>query len=275
MAIVVKLGGSALSDATELAPILSDLTELHRAGRQLVVMHGGGPQATELCRRLGIERHIVGGRRITDAETLEVMKMILAGQVSVDLTAAMRARGLPAIGMSGVSARIIDAVKRPPRIISGGGDEPIDFGHVGDIEGVSIEPLRVLCEAGYIPVLNSLGSDALGRVYNINADIAANKVAQALGAEHLCLISGGVAGVMRDPSQPDSRIPSLTATEARQAIRDGIIKGGMIPKIEESLLVLSRGVGAIHILGSLATGDLLHALESPGSAGTVLVPDAH
>lgn len=271
--IVIKLGGAALFDPRELSPLLTDMVELHRKGIELVVMHGGGPQATELSKRLGIERRIVGGRRITDAATLEVMKMVLAGQVSVDLTTAMGAVGLPSVGLSGVSAGIIGAVKRPPRVVSGCGDEPVDFGHVGDIVTINIDPIRLLCSAGYIPVLNSLGADKQGRTYNINADIAANKVAHSLHADHLLLISGGVSGVMRDPDVPDSRIARLTAGEARQAIRDEIIRGGMIPKIEESLQVLGAGVGAIHILGSLAQGDVLRAIESPGSVGTVLVAD--
>ena len=168
---------------------------------------------------------------------------------------------------------IIDAVKRPPRLMGGCGDDPIDFGHVGDIVKVNTEPVRLLCEAGYLPVLNSLGSDDQGRAYNINADIAATRVAHAMKADHLVLITGKVPGVLRDPDDLSTRIARLTASEARQAIVDGIIKGGMIPKIEESLEVLERGVGAIHIVGTLDGGDLPNVLLDPGCIGTVLVPD--
>jgi acetylglutamate kinase len=268
--IVVKLGGDTLSVRERLVCVLDDLGVLQRRGARLVVVHGGGPQATELSKRLGIERRIVGGRRITDAATLEVMKMVLAGQVSVDLTLAMRSRGLLAVGLSGVSLGIIGAVKRPPRVVSGCGDEPVDFGHVGDIVSVNTAPLMRLLDAGYIPVLNSLGGDDQGRAYNINADIAATRVARALSAAHLVLVTGKVAGVMRDPHDPASRIPRLTPDEARQAIADGTIRGGMIPKIEESLEVLDQ-VGAIHIAGSLGAGELLQALDAPGSVGTALV----
>lgn len=273
LTVVAKLGGDALSLPERLDPIVKDMATLHRQGVNLVVMHGGGPQASELCKRLGIERRIVGGRRITDAPTLEVMKMVLGGQVSINLTLALTALGLPAIGLCGVSARIIDAVKRPPRVMSGCGDDPIDFGHVGDIVTVNTEPVQLLCEAGFLPVLNSLGSDAQGRAYNINADIAATRVAHAMKADHLVLITGKVPGVLRDPNDLSTRIARLTASEARKAIVDGIVKGGMIPKIEESLEVLGRGVGAIHIVGTLERGDLLNVLLDPGCIGTVLVPD--
>lgn len=273
LTVVAKLGGDALSLPERLDPIAKDMATLHQKGVNLVVMHGGGPQASELCKRLGIERRIVGGRRITDAPTLEVMKMVLGGQVSINLTLSLTSLGLPAIGLCGVSAGIIDAVKRPPRVMSGCGDEPIDFGHVGDIVKVNTKPVQLLCEAGYVPVLNSLGSDEQGRAYNINADIAATRVAHAMKADHLVLITGKVPGVLRDPNDLATRIARLTASEARQAIVDGIIKGGMIPKIEESLEVLERGVGAIHIVGTLERGDLPNVLLDPGCIGTVLVPD--
>ena len=269
--LVVKLGGEALSNAKQLAGIAADIAELHSRGAKIVVLHGGGPQATALSKRLGIERHIVGGRRITDAETLEVIKMVLAGQMSVDVTLALCTAGLSAVGLSGVSAGIVGAVKRPPRIISGCGDEPVDFGHVGDIVSVNTAVLGLLCDNGHVPVLNSLGADTEGRSYNINADIAATRVAHALRAAHLVLVAGKVPGVLRDPDDPSSRIPVLTAAEARQAIVDGVVTGGMIPKIEESLNVLDQGVGAIHIVGTLNQGDLIAAVAEPGSIGTALV----
>jgi acetylglutamate kinase len=177
------------------------------------------------------------------------------------------------MALSGVSAGIIDGIKRPPRIVSGWGDEPIDFGHVGDIAGINTEPLRLLCDGGYVPLLNSIGADAIGNAYNINADIAATRIFQALGAEHLVLVAGQVRGVLGDPDDATTRIPSLTVSEARAAIVDGVIKGGMIPKIEESLHVLEGSVGAIHIVGALEPGELFMAIEEEGSVGTMLRPD--
>lgn len=269
--LVVKLGGELIADRGQLKAMADDLRALQGEGFTAIVVHGGGPQATELSKKLGIEPNIVGGRRITDRPTLDVMKMVLAGQINVDLTCALGAAGLRSVGLSGVSSGLVAAVKRPPRVVSGGGPEPIDFGWVGDIVGVNVDLLRLLTDAGYVPVLNSLGSDDEGNAYNINADIAATRVASAVGADHLALLTGGVPGVLRDKDDPESRIPRLTAAEARQAIADGVIQGGMIPKIEEALEILDSGVGAVHILGSLEPGHLRTALVSPGAVGTALV----
>ncbi len=271
--IVVKIGGATLDDHPQIAAIAGDLVALRERGDHVVIVHGGGPQVTELLERLGTPNPSKAGRRITDAPMLEVVKMVLGGQLNINLCMTLRAAGLPIMALSGVSAGIIDAIKRPPRIISGWGPEPVDFGHVGDIVGINTEPLRLLCEAGYVPLLNSLGGDRVGAAYNINADIAATRIFQALEADHLVLVAGQVRGVMRDPSEPSSRIPSLTVSEARQAIVDGVIKGGMIPKIEESLSVLEQSAGEIHICGSLEPGELLAAVDD-GTIGTVLRADA-
>lgn len=268
--IVVKLGGNVATDPDQLDAIGRDLAALMEAGARIVIVHGGGPQVSAVSKRLGIEPNIVGGRRITDAATLEVVKYVLAGQMSVDFTCALGRAGLRTVGLSGVSSGLVAAVKRPPRLVSGGGDEPIDFGHVGDIVGVNADLLRVLTDAGYVPVINSVAADAEHRPYNINADIAGTRIAAALHADHLVLLTGGVAGVLADKDDPDSRIPRLTASEARQAITDQVIVGGMIPKIEEGLNVLGD-VGALHILGDVAPGELRAALEAPGSVGTAIV----
>lgn len=273
--LLLKLGGNVLEDVGQLSAIASDLKHLHDDGVQIVLVHGGGPQATRLSKRLGLTPKMVGGRRVTDADALEVTKMVLAGQLNVNLTCAMRQVGLSAVGLSGVSASLIQAVKRPPRVVSGGGPDPIDFGHVGDIVGVNADLLRLLLQAGHLPVMNSLGANAQGEPFNINADIAATRIAAALQVDHLILLSGGVAGVLRDKDDPDSRIPSLTPAQARAAIADGTIQGGMIPKVEESLEVLDAGVGAIHIMGAVSPGTLLKALDEPGAVGTVLLGADH
>ncbi len=272
--IVVKIGGATLKDEPQIAAIAADLLALHERGDHLVLVHGGGPQVTELLERLGTPNPSRAGRRITDAPMLEVVKMVLGGQLNINLALTLRAAGLPIMALSGVSAGIIDGVKRPPRVVSGWGDEPVDFGLVGDIRRINTDPLRLLCGAGYVPLLNSIGADHVGNAYNINADIAATRIFQALGAEHLVLVAGQVRGVMHDPDDPSSRIPTLTVSEARAAIVDGVIKGGMIPKIEESLSVLDDSVGAIHIVGALQPGELIMAIEEDGAVGTVLRADA-
>jgi acetylglutamate kinase len=275
---VLKFGGEVVGDAAALAGVLRDVAALRSAGWKIVLCHGGGPQADRLQARLGIEAHKVGGRRITDAATLQVMKQVLAGELSVDVCAAAVAAGLPAVGVSGVSARTVLARRRPPQVVSGGGPDPVDFGLVGDIVQIDATLLRHLLDGGYVPVVNTLGvaEPALGslaaEVYNINADTVAAAIAGTLAADHLFLMTG-VGGVLRDKNDPSTRISSLTAAAARAAIADGVIVGGMIPKVEEALEHLHRGVRAVHILGA-KPGALEAEARSPGSVGTVLLRGA-
>jgi acetylglutamate kinase len=260
--VVVKLGGEVAGGA-QMALLARDLATLAAAGRRVVVTHGGGPQATALSKKLGIEPRIVGGRRITDAPTLDVMKMIIAGQVNVDLCAPLRGAGLRPVGLHD----IVQAHKRPPRVVSGGGAEPIDFGHVGDVDGFDLPLLARVLDGGYVPVVACLGHDSEGAVFNINADIVANQLAGALRADALVLVTGA-PGVLRDLQDPGSRIPRLTVAEGRRAIADGTVSGGMIPKLEESFAALELGARAIYIVA----GEVARAVEEPGAVGTVLVP---
>jgi acetylglutamate kinase len=267
--VVVKVGGENFKDGT-VAAVAADVAALVGRGDRVVMIHGGGPQATELSRRLGIEPAVIGGRRITDAPALEVMKMVVAGQLNVDLCSALLAAGARPVGLHGGSALVVEGRKRPPRVVSGGGPEPIDFGLVGDVVGVNQALLELLCGAGYLPVVACLACDRGGQALNINADIVANQVARALGADHLVLVTGA-PGVLRDLADPASRLPRLTVAAARAAIADGTVSGGMIPKLEESIQVLAGGgVAAIHIIGKVARGDLLRELAEPGAVGTAL-----
>ncbi len=268
--VVVKVGGE-LFQSGAMRAVATDAADAAARGDRILFVHGGGPQATALQKQLGQEPRVVAGRRITDQGALDVMKMVVAGQLNVDLCAALVGAGAQPVGLTGASSLAIEAARRPPRVVSGGGPEPIDFGLVGDVVRFRVELLDLLLGAGYLPVLACLGADPGGQVLNINADIIANQLAQTLGADHLVLVTG-VSGVLRDINDPASRIARLTASDARAAIADGTIQGGMIPKIEESLLVLETGrVGSIHIVGELAPGDLLRALDQPGAVGTALV----
>jgi acetylglutamate kinase len=271
---VLKVGGDVVSHPEALGELLRDVATLVGKGWRFAICHGGGPQASDLSRRLGIATNKVGGRRVTDEATLKVMKQVLAGEVNVDLVATALAAGLDAIGISGVSAGLVHARRRPPIVVSGGGDEPVDFGYVGDVVGIRTELLEHLWAGGYTPVINTLGVDteaegAAAPIFNINADTVASRIAGALGADHLFALTN-VPGVLRDKDDPSTRIPRLSANEARQAIADGVIVGGMIPKIEEALRNLERGIGAIHVLG-VGAGALAEEAEAPGSRGTVLV----
>jgi acetylglutamate kinase len=268
--VVIKLGGEVVT-SSHMAAIAADVAEMLGRLERVVLVHGGGPQATELQKKLGQTPNIVAGRRITDAETLEVMKMVVAGKLNVDACSALVAAGAAPVGLHGASSLTVRAVKRPPRVVSGGGPEPIDFGHVGDVTGVNFGLISLLAAAGHVPVIACLGADEQGHVYNINADIVANKVAIATGAKALMLVSD-VVGVLRDVSDPGSRIPRLSVAEGRKAIADGVVTKGMIPKLEESFAALGEGVRAVHIVGKLQRGQLAREVAEPGSVGTVLVP---
>lgn len=283
MTAVLKFGGEVVADRSALVGVLRDVASLVRCGWRFVVCHGGGPQAGALQGRLGLDVVKVGGRRVTDEATLQIMKYVLAGEVSVDVVAAAASVGLRAVGLSGVSAGIVTARRRPPVVVSGGGRDPVDFGLVGDVERIDADLLEVLWAGGYTPVLNTLGIEASPtregepcEVFNINADTVASAVAGALGADHLFLMTD-VPGVLRDKDDPSTRIPRLHASEAREAIAAQAIVGGMIPKVEDALHYLATdegtgAIGAVHILGA-SPGALEGAARSPGERGTVLLPD--
>ncbi|HLU64671.1 MAG TPA: acetylglutamate kinase [Kofleriaceae bacterium] len=268
--VVVKVGGE-LFQSDALRAVAADVAAAAGRGDRVMMVHGGGPQASALQKALGQDPKVVGGRRITDQAALDVMKMVVAGQLNVDLCAALLGAGAWPVGLHGASSLAIEAVRRPPRVVTGGGPDPIDFGLVGDVVGFRLDLLQKLSDAGFVPVLASLGADSGGQVLNINADIIANHLAQAIEADHLILVTGA-PGVLADRNDIGSRIPRLSADEARAAIAAGTIQGGMIPKIEESLAVLETGkVGSIHIVGDLAPGDLLREIDQPGAIGTALV----
>ncbi len=267
--VVIKLGGEVVQ-GPYMAALASDIREMREAGTPIALVHGGGPQATALQRRLGQTPVIVGGRRVTDQDTLDVMKMSVAGQVNVDLCGALLAAGAQPVGLSGASSNAILARRRPPTVVTGGGPEPVDFGFVGDVVGVNAALLALLIDAGYVPVLACLGADEHGGVFNINADAVANQVAIRLDARALVLVTD-VPGVMRDINDPSSRIERLTLAEGKRAVGEGVVTKGMIPKLEESFAAIAQGVHAIHIVGKLSRGDLTRAVKDPGTVGTVLI----
>ena len=266
--VVVKLGGEVIaSDA--LPALAADMAAISREGG-LVIVHGGGPQASALQEKLGQKPLKIAGRRFTDEATLDVMKMAVAGKLNVDLCAALLAAGGRPVGINGASSRVIAAEKRPPRVYAGAGVDAIDLGLVGDVTGVNRELLSLLLEGGFLPVLACLGAGADGRIYNINADIVATRVAVELGAKSLVLVSD-VVGVLRDVKDPSSRVARLTTDQGKALIAEGVVRDGMIPKLEESFAAIAAGAARVHIVGILERGDLEKEIASPGSVGTVLV----
>ncbi len=266
---VVKIGGELALDVKRLSLTVGRAVhEFLAAGVKVAVVHGGGPQGTELSKKLGLVTRQVAGQRVTDDATLEVMKQALGG-VGVNVASAMRLAQVTAIATSGVSAGLVEATRRPPVVVAGEA-APVDYGLVGDVTNVNVSLLEALAKAGVVPVIGCLAGDVHGNVYNVNADTVATRLAGRLGAARLFLVSN-VPGVLRDKNDPSTRIPRLTPEEGRAQIAAGVIQGGMIPKVEESLTMLDEGIGAIHIVGLTPDSAILDEAREPGSRGTVFV----
>ncbi len=267
--IVVKLGGDVV--ASPLMDVLArDVRALVDEWHRVAIVHGGGPQASALQRALGQEPRILSGKRFTDEATLEVMKYIVAGQVNVDCCARLLASGVMPVGLHGASGHAIQSRRRPPRVLTGAGPDPVDLGLVGDVTGFNLGLLGDLWERRYVPVLACLGMTAEGQALNINGDTVASQLAGALRADALVLVTS-TQGVLRDVNDPASRIARMTRAEFARGVEDGTISGGMIPKLEESFRVLAGGARSVVIVGRLEAGDLRRAVLDPGSVGTVLV----
>jgi len=270
--VVVKCGGEIAHDTEALQHLASDVALLEHTGIRVVVVHGGGPQATDLARRLGHEPKIVQGRRITDDATLEVAKMVFAGQINTDILAALRRQGVSPVGVSGVDGNLIHAVKRPIKRMTDpetGESQDVDFGHVGDITKVNTRLLRKLLDEGYTPVLASLGADEEGAVFNINADTVAARIAADLKAEKLILLTSA-PGLLADPADPESLISHISARRGEEMLKTGAVKGGMVPKLETLIECVRAGVPRGHILDGKAAHALLLELFTKDGSGTMV-----
>lgn len=265
--VVLKLGGALLADASALDAVWTGVRELRDRGVPVVVVHGGGPQQTEIARRLGHEPRIVAGRRVTTDLDLQIALWALRGELNARLVGAGVAAGVSAVGLSGADGGTVRVHRRPPVAVepagSGQAPETVDFGHVGDVEAVDPRVLRVLLEAGTVVVLASVCADAAGALFNVNADTVAMEVAVAVGASRLELVTQA-GGVRRDAPDPASHLPSLDAAAVRAGVAEGWIAGGMRPKLDTALAALARGVPSVRICDAAGLSD-------PG-AGTTVVP---
>ena len=241
---VLKLGGAVLADPEAVAAVWKSVAQRPDA----VVVHGGGPQATSLARRLGHEPRLVAGRRVTSDLDLDVALWTLRGALNARLVASARLAGLRAVGLSGVDGGLVTVVRRPPVAVDG---ETVDFGHVGDVQAVDVAVLAALLDAGFVPVVASVCADAHGALYNVNADTVAFEVAAALGADLALVTEAG--GVRRDPADPASRLHQLSGAAVDEGVAEGWIAGGMRPKLEVARAALQRGVPSVRIC---APGDL-------------------
>jgi acetylglutamate kinase len=270
---VVKLSGKATEDHNNLSSLAEELALLHQVGIRICVVHGGGKQLSDLASKLGIEQTIIEGRRVTDDATLEMAKMIFAGKINTDILAALRNRGIEAVGLSGVDGNIVHAERRPPKEVLNretGERSQVDYGHVGDVVEINSRLLSVLLNEGYLPVISSLGADSEGTVFNINADTIAAEIAIQLKAEKLILLSD-VDGIFLRPGEPETKLSRLTAAEADAMIKDGTATGGMVPKLQSIITLLSRGVHSAHILSGTTRNALLSEIFTDSGTGTMIV----
>ncbi len=260
--VVVKYGGNALagSEATPLSSFAQDVVLLHSVGIKPVVVHGGGPQIGDLLRRLGKEPEFRDGLRVTDADTLEVARMVLVGKVNRDIVSAINVHGPLAVGLSGEDAKLISAAAH-----SGG------LGFVGTVIGVDPTILLRLLAEGLIPVVATIGADSSGQAYNINADTVAGALAEALGAEKLVFLTD-VEGLRADPEDAASLVRQVTADQLTQMVESGGAVGGMVPKAQACVRAVQAGVRRAHVLDGRVPHALLLELFTDGGVGTMVVP---
>jgi acetylglutamate kinase len=270
---VVKLSGKVTEEPENLSSLAEELALLHQVGIRACVVHGGGKQLTDLAEQMGVEQTIINGRRVTDDATLDMAKMMFAGKINTDILAALRRLGVEAVGLSGVDGNIVLAERRPPKDIVNretGESEYVDFGHVGDVVEINDRLLQVLLDHDYMPVVSSLGADAEGRVFNINADTIAAEIAVRLQAEKLVMLSD-VDGIYLRPGERATKISRLTASEVESLITDGVATGGMIPKLQNITEILRRGVRSAHIIKGSLRNALLSEVFTDEGTGTMII----
>jgi len=265
--VVVKYGGNALAgavgssgEAEALASFASDIVLMRSVGMCPIVVHGGGPQIGALLGRLGIETEFVRGLRVTDAATLDVVRMVLLGQVNPDLVAAINVHGPLAIGLSGADSRLLTTRAADP-----------ELGYVGDVTAVNPDVLRRLLDQRLIPVVATIGADEAGQAHNVNADTAAGAIAAAVGAEKLIYLTD-VEGLRRDADDPASLVSSLTAAELDALVASGAVRSGMIPKVASCLAAVRAGVPQAHILDGRVAHALLLEVFTDRGVGTMVTP---
>ncbi len=258
--IVVKYGGNAMTDPALAASFAADIVLLHSVGIRVVVVHGGGPQIGELLDRLGKSSEFRDGLRVTDAETLDVARMVLVGKVNRDIVASINVHGPLAVGLSGEDGGLITANLRDPAL-----------GFVGDVADVNPALVESLLAENLIPVVSTIGADIHGQSYNINADTVAGALAGALQAEKVIYLTD-IVGLLRDVDDPTSLIASTTPGEIADFIADGVLSGGMIPKIDACLEAIEAGVAAAHMLDGRVPHVVLLELFTKAGVGTMITP---
>lgn len=257
--IVVKYGGNAMIDETLKQAVMRDVALLSLIGIRVVLVHGGGPEISEMLKKVGKKSEFVNGLRVTDQETADIVQMVLAGKVNKNLVGLIESIGGKAIGLTGMDGGLIEA-----RML----DEKL--GYVGEITHIEEQTILDILDKGYIPVISTVGFDKEGHVYNINADTAAARIAGKLRAE--CMISmTDIAGLLRDKDDPSSLIPVVSVSEAPQLMQEGVISGGMIPKVECCIEAIRRGVKKVFIIDGRVPHSILMEILTDEGIGTMFI----
>lgn len=259
--VVVKYGGNAMINEQLKQQVMEDIVLLWLIGVKVVLVHGGGPEINELMDKLGKKPEFVDGLRVTDKETVDIVQMVLAGKVNKTLVNLLEMKGGKAMGISGMDGRLIEAKVKDERL-----------GYVGQITKIHINPVVDLLEKGYIPVISTVGCDREGNAYNINGDTAAAFIAGALGAERLIMMTD-IAGILRDKDDPSTLIAEVTISEAKELYKEGIISGGMIPKVDCCIEAIHEGVQNVTIMDGRVPHSILMDLLTDEGAGTMVRRD--
>ncbi|MDR0531858.1 MAG: acetylglutamate kinase [Oscillospiraceae bacterium] len=261
--VVIKYGGAAMLNEALKRQVMGDIALLHLVGIRVVLVHGGGPEISDLLNRMGKRSEFIDGLRVTDRETAEVVTMVLAGKINKGLVALMETFGRHAIGLSGLDGQMIMAAQKEERL-----------GFVGNITSIDPSPIETVLEHNYIPIISTLGCDANGNVYNINADTAAARIAAALGAESLISMSD-IPGLLRDVSDENSLISKVSADEVPVLEEQGVISGGMIPKVDCCVEALRGGVRRVFILDGRVEHSILIEVLTDAGIGTMFTNESH
>jgi acetylglutamate kinase len=267
---VLKAGGELFADSNATRALIEQIAILHQVGVRVVLVHGGGPQSTEMAEALGLTTQIIQGRRVTDASALEVAAMVLNEQINPQILAACRELDVPAVGISGVDEGLIRATKRPPVRIDGSDSDPVDFGFVGDIESVDADVLQTHLENGLVPVISPLSADPDGTLLNINADTVAAALAAALNAEKLILVTGA-PGILENPSDSSSLVSYLDLTGLQRLRDSDALESGMLPKAAAIQAAIEGGVPRVHVISYRVPDSLLLEIFTNEGTGTLVV----
>ncbi len=270
---ILKVSGSILADERASAALAEDVALLHHVGIRMVLVHGGGPQLDALCERFGMERTVVAGRRVTDAATQELARMAFRGQLNTALVSALAAQGVKAVGLSGGDGGSLTGHRRPPRTVrdpSTGSEQLVDFGFVGDIDNVDATLTNLLLDNDMVPVFCSLIQGEDGQLLNVNADTVAARLAITLGAEKYILCSR-VPGLLEDKDDPRKLVSYGDLGTVEELIRNGVVSGGMLPKLAAATEALRGGVARVHIIDGTRPHSLLLEVFTDEGCGTMLV----